>query len=80
MLGYRITFSMMAVRPGSHELIRPLPRGVILVPTSSVDGAGMIEAICGENRVRVFQRDLIERAERIELSDDLMTPSPISDT
>jgi len=81
MLGYRITFSMMAmIRHGSHEKIRPLPRGVILVPTSSVDRAGMIEATCGENRVGVFQRDLMERAERIELLDDLMTPSPMSDT
>jgi hypothetical protein len=68
MLGYRITYSMMAViRHGSHELIRPLPRGVILIPTSSVDRAGMIEATCSEHRVRVFQRDLMERAERIEV-------------
>jgi hypothetical protein len=81
MFGYRITFSMTAmIRHGSHELIRPLPRGVILVPTSSVERAGIVEATCGENRVRVVQRDLIERAERIELLDDLMTPSPTSDT
>jgi len=68
MLGYRITFSMIAVvRHGSQELIRPLARGLILVPTSGVDRAGMIEATCGEHRVRVFQRDLMDRAERIEL-------------
>jgi len=68
MHGYRITFSMIAVvRHGSQELIRPLARGLILVPTSSVDRAGMIEATCGEHRVRVFQRDLMDRAERIEL-------------
>jgi len=30
MLGYRIAFSMMAmIRHGSHELIRPLPSGVM---------------------------------------------------
>jgi hypothetical protein len=83
MLGDRISISLMAMtRHGSHELIRPLPRSVILVSTSSVDSARMIEATCGENRVRVlvFQRDLMERAERIELSDDLMAPSPTSDT
>jgi hypothetical protein len=68
MLGYRIAFSMVAVvRHGPHELIRPLARGLILIPTSSADHAGMIEATCGEHRMRVFQRDLIDKAERIEL-------------
>jgi len=69
MFGYRVTFAMVAVvRQGSHELIQPLARGLILVPTSSVNSDGMIEATCGEHRVRVFQRDLMDRAERIELS------------
>jgi hypothetical protein len=69
MLGYRIAFSMVAVVcHGPHELIRPLARGLILIPTSSADHAGMIEATCGEHRVRVFQRDLMDNAERIELS------------
>ena len=68
MHGYRIVFSMIAVvRNGSQELIRPLARGLILIPTSCVDRAGMIEATCGGHRVRVFQRDLMDRAERIEL-------------
>ncbi len=68
MFGYRITFSMIAVfRHGSQELIRPLARGLILIPTSTMDRAGMIEATCGEHRVRVFQRDLMDKAERIEL-------------
>ena len=68
MFGYRVTFSMVAVfHHGSHELIRPLGRGSILIPTSSVNSDGTIEATCGEHRVRVFQRDLADRAERIEL-------------
>ena len=79
MFGYRITFAMVAVfRHGSHELIRPLGRGLILIPTSGVKSDGMIEATCGEHRVRVFQRDLMDRAERIELSLNgfvLTTPS-----
>jgi hypothetical protein len=70
MFGYRVTFAMVAVfRHGSHELIRPLARGLILIPTSSVNSDGTIEATCGEHRVRVFQRDLMDRAERIELSE-----------
>lgn len=69
MFGYRVTFAMVAVfRYGSHELIRPLARGLILIPTSSVNSDGTIEATCGEHQVRVFQRDLIDRAEWIELS------------
>jgi hypothetical protein len=69
MFGYRVTFAMVAVfRHGSHELIRPLARGLILIPTSSVNSDGTIEATCGEHRVRVFQRDLVDRTERIELS------------
>jgi hypothetical protein len=69
MFGYRVTFAMVAVfRHGSHELIRPLARGLILIPTSSVNSDGTIEATCGEHRVRVFQRDLMDRTERIDLS------------
>jgi hypothetical protein len=69
MFVYRVTFAMVAVfRHGSHELIRPLGRGLILIPTSTVKSDGTIEATCGEHQVRVFQRDLMERAERIDLS------------
>ena len=68
MFGYRVTLSMVAVfSHGSHELIRPLARGLILIPTSSVKNDGTMEATCGEHRVRVFQRDLMDRAERNEL-------------
>ena len=78
MFGYRVTLSMVAVfRHGSQELIRPLARGLILIPTSTVNSDGTIEATCGEHQVRVFQRDLTDRAERIELGPerlDLTTP------
>jgi hypothetical protein len=68
MFGYRVNFSIVAIfHHGSHELIRPLARGSILIPTSSVNSDGTMEATCGEHRVRVFQRDLMDRAERIEL-------------
>jgi len=65
---YRITFSMtVVVYQDSHERIRTLGPGVILIPASCVDRAGMIEATCNGNRVRVFERDLKERSERIEV-------------
>jgi hypothetical protein len=68
MFAYRVTLSMVGVfRHGSQELVRPLARGLILIPTSSLKSDGTIEATCGEHRVRVFQRDLIDRTERIEL-------------
>jgi hypothetical protein len=68
MFGYRVTFSMVAVfRNGSRELVRPLARGLILIPTSVLNNDGTIEVTCGEHRARVFQRDLMDRAERIEL-------------
>ena len=66
--GYRVTFSMMAVvRHGSRERILALAPGKILIPESTVDAAGMIDATCNGHRVQVFQRDLMERAERIRL-------------
>jgi hypothetical protein len=66
--GYRVTFSMMAVvRHGSRERILSLAPGKILIPESTVDAAGMIDATCNGHRVQVFQRDLMERAERIRL-------------
>jgi len=68
MHGYRVTFSMIAVlRHGSRERILSLVPGKILIPESTVDAAGMMDVICNGHRVRVFQRDLIERTERIQL-------------
>jgi hypothetical protein len=63
---YRVTFSMtVAVRRGSRERTLSLAPGKILIPQSKVDAAGMIDATCNGHRVRLFQRDLMERAERI---------------
>jgi hypothetical protein len=55
----------VAVRRGSRERTLSLAPGRILIPQSKVDAAGMIDATCNGHRVRLFQRDLMERAERI---------------
>jgi hypothetical protein len=55
----------VAVRRGSRERTLSLAPGKILIPQSKVDAAGMIDATCNGHRVRLFQRDLMERAERI---------------
>ena len=55
------------ISQGSREVIRELGPGVVLVPTSAIDLAGVIEATCGVHRVRVFQQDLMERSQRIEV-------------
>ena len=63
---YRVTFSMsVVVRRGSRERIVSLAPGKILIPQSTADAAGMIDATCDGHRMRLFQRDLMERAERI---------------
>jgi hypothetical protein len=63
---YRVTFSMtVVVRRGSRERILSLAPGKILIPQSKVDTAGMIDATCNGHRMRLFQRDLMEKAERI---------------
>lgn len=66
MPAYRVTFSMtVVVRRGSRERSLSLAPGKILIPQSKADAAGMIDATCNGHRMRVFQRDLMERAERI---------------
>jgi hypothetical protein len=63
---YRVTSSMtVVVRHSSRERILSLAPGKILIPQSTVDAAGMIDATCNGHRVRLFQRDLMERAERM---------------
>jgi hypothetical protein len=52
-------------RRGSRERILSLAPGKILIPQSTVDAAGMIDATCDGHRMRLFQRDLMERAERM---------------
>ena len=55
----------VVVRRGSRERILSLAPGKILIPQSTVDAAGMIDATCDGHRMRLFQRDLMERAERM---------------
>ena len=63
---YRVTFPMtVVVRRGSRERILCLAPDKILIPQSKVDAAGMIDATCNGHRMRLFQRDLMEKAERI---------------
>jgi hypothetical protein len=65
--GHRITVSMTVVLcQQSHERIRVLGPGLILVPTSAADRAGMLDATCDGHWVRVFQRDLMEKSQPIE--------------
>jgi hypothetical protein len=55
----------VVVRHGSRERILTLAPGKILIAQSKVDAAGMIDATCNGHRMRLFQRDLMEKAERI---------------
>ena len=64
---YRITSSTtVVVRQGARERLQTLDPGSILIPTSVMDRAGMIEAMCQGEPVRVFARDLEERSELVE--------------
>jgi hypothetical protein len=51
---------------GTRERLLTINAGSILTALSETDAAGMIEAVCDGNRVRVFERDLEERSERVE--------------
>ncbi len=63
---YRVTFSIIVVVcRGSRERIVSLAPGKILIPQCKVDAEGMIDATCNGHRVRLCQRDLMDRAERI---------------
>jgi len=63
---YRITSSLTAVIcQGTRERLQTLNPGSIVIPTSATDGAGMMEATCNGDRLRIFARDLDERSERI---------------
>jgi len=64
---YRITSSTtVVVRQGTRETLQTLEPGSVLVPASATDAAGMIEAACDGDQVRIFARDLDERSERVE--------------
>jgi len=66
--GHRITFSMTVVFcQQSRERIGTLGPGVILIPISDVDRRGMLHATYDGHVVRVFQRDLVEKCQPIDL-------------
>lgn len=70
MPSYRIIDPLTALlREDSHEHIGMIGRGVIVITLSTVDRAGLIEATCDGRAVRMFERDLLERSERIDLDD-----------
>jgi hypothetical protein len=65
---YRIKNSITAViRQGASERFKCLNGGSILFPISGPDAAGMIEARYENDYVLVFERDLDEASERIEI-------------
>src|ERR1700730_16842884 len=61
-----ISSTTVVVRRATRETLQTLDPGSILIPTSATDVAGMIEATCDGDRVRIFARDLDERSERVE--------------
>jgi len=63
-----ITSSVVAfVRKGARrEKLERLDAGSILILTSQPDRAGMVEGLCEDVTVRVFRRDLEERAIEIK--------------
>ncbi len=68
MSAYRITNSITAmIRQGASERFKCLAGGSILFPISEPNAAGMIEARCESDLVLVFERDLDEASEQIEI-------------
>lgn len=69
---YRIKSPITAILcNGTSERLHCLNRESILVLSSEPDAAGMIEAKWEGSRVRVFERDLFDRAEEIDIDHDL---------
>lgn len=65
---YRLTGTITAlIAKDSRERLGCLAPGSILIPTSHTDAAGMIAARCDSLSVRVFNRDIQERTEQIEI-------------
>ena len=65
---YRIRTSITAmIRRGASERFKSLDGGAILIPISGPNSAGMIEARYENDSVLVFERDLDEASEQIEL-------------
>ncbi len=70
MLGYRIILPTTALlREGSREYIGTLGRDAIVIPTSVADRGGLVEATHDGRWIRVFERDLLERSERVDLKE-----------
>ena len=64
---YRITLATtVVVCQGNTERLQTLDAGTIVIAVSAPDSAGLIEALCDDYRVRIFERDLDERSERVE--------------
>jgi hypothetical protein len=71
MPAYRIKSLLTAViLRGTSERFHCPTCGSILIPLSQPNAAGMIEARCEGNLVRVFERDLSEHSECIEIESD----------
>jgi hypothetical protein len=65
---YRIKSSITAlIVRGDRERLHCLKVGDLLIPTSEPDSAGMIMARFEQETVQVFERDLEEGCEPIEL-------------
>jgi hypothetical protein len=65
---YRIKTSITAViRRGASERFKCIDGGSVLFPISGPDSAGMIEARYDNDHVLVFERDLDEASEQIEI-------------
>ena len=65
---YRLTGAITAlIAKDSRERLGCLAPGSILIPTSDTDAAGMIAAQCDSLSVRVFDRDIQEQTEQIEI-------------
>ena len=68
---YRLTGSITAlIAHGSRERLGCLAPGSILIPTSDTDTAGMLAGLCDNVCVRVFDRDIKEQTENIEIETD----------
>ena len=68
---YRLTGSITAlIAHGSRERLGCLSPGSILIPTSDTDTAGMLAGLCDNVFVRVFDRDIKEQTEHIEIETD----------
>lgn len=70
MLAYRIRFpTTVVIRNGNRANLRMLPRGAVVIPRVGAPDFGMIDAEYEATMVRLFRKDLEERAEPVENAD-----------